>query len=276
LSFSYGTSNNNTIEPPFNLLELKSKSNYYEVSLQHLIIRTPTQELDVGLVLSHRETQAQLLDNIPFPSAGADLNGKTKLSAVRFVQNYTHRNEREVFAARSQFSMGVNALGATINSSDSLDSRFLSWRGQGQYVKLLAPDAILLVRGDIQVANREILPLEQFGLGGVDSVRGYRQDALLADNGVFVSTEARLPIARFAKDSSLQVTPFIDFGAVWNNSSEKLARQTLLSTGLGLNYQFNDRLTAKVEWGIPLISIEGNKRTWQENGIYFSVVYNLF
>jgi hemolysin activation/secretion protein len=276
LSFSYGTSNNNTIEPPFNLLELKSKSNYYEVSLQHPIIRTPTQELEVGLVLSHRESQAQLLDNIPFPSAGADLNGKTKLSAVRFVQNYTHRNEREVFAARSQFSVGLNALGATINSSDSPDSRFLSWRGQGQYVKLLAPDSILLVRGDIQVANREILPLEQFGLGGVDSVRGYRQDALLADNGVLVSTEARLPIARFAKDSSLQVTPFIDFGAVWNNSSEKLARQILLSTGLGLNYQFNDRLTAKVEWGIPLISIEGNKRTWQENGIYFSVVYNLF
>jgi hemolysin activation/secretion protein len=275
LSFSYGSSSSNVIEVPFNTLDIQSKSNYYEASIQHPIIQTPTQELEVGLIISNRQSQAQLLDNIPFPSPGADLNGQTRLSAVRLVQSYTQRNDREVFAARSQFSMGVDAFGATINSQ-APDSRFFAWRGQAQYVKLLAPDSILLVRGDVQVADRAMLPLEQFGLGGVDSVRGYRQDALLADSGVFASTEARFPIARFAKDSTLQITPFVDFGTVWNNSSEKLARTTLLSTGLGLRYQFSDRLTAKVEWGIPLISLEGSKRTWQENGIYFSVVYNPF
>jgi hemolysin activation/secretion protein len=275
LSFSYGSSSSNVIEAPFNTLDIQSKSNYYEASIQHPIVQTPTQELEVGLVISNRQSQAQLLDNIPFPSPGADLNGKTRLSAVRLVQSYTQRNDREVFAARSQFSMGVDAFGATINSQ-APDSRFFAWRGQAQYVKLLAPDSILLVRGDVQVADRAMLPLEQFGLGGVDSVRGYRQDALLADNGLFASTEARFPIAKFAKDSTLQITPFVDFGTVWNNSSEKLARKTLLSTGLGLRYQFSDRLTAKVEWGIPLISLEGSKRTWQENGIYFSVVYNPF
>jgi hemolysin activation/secretion protein len=275
LSLNYGTSNSRVIEQPFNTLDIQSKSSYYEASIQHPIIQTPTQELEVGLVLSHRQSQATLLDNIPFPSAGADLNGQTKLSAVRLVQSYTQRNDREVFAARSQFSAGVGALGATINPS-SPDSRFLAWRGQAQYVKLLAPDSILLVRGDVQVADRAMLPLEQFGLGGVDSVRGYRQDALLADNGLFASAEARFPIAKFAKDSSLQITPFVDFGTVWNKSSEKLARTTLLSTGVGLRYQFSNQLTTKVEWGIPLISLEGSKRTWQENGIYFSVVYNPF
>jgi hemolysin activation/secretion protein len=275
LSLNYGTSSSRVIEQPFNTLDIQSKSSYYEASIQHPIIQTPTQELEVGLVLSHRQSQATLLDNIPFPSAGADLNGQTKLSAVRLVQSYTQRNDREVFAARSQFSAGVGALGATINSS-SPDSRFLAWRGQAQYVKLLAPDSILLVRGDVQVADRAMLPLEQFGLGGVDSVRGYRQDALLADNGLFASAEARFPIAKFAKDSSLQITPFVDFGTVWNKSSEKLARTTLLSTGVGLRYQFSNQLTTKVEWGIPLISLEGSKRTWQENGIYFSVVYNPF
>jgi hemolysin activation/secretion protein len=275
LSLSYGTSASKVIESPFNTLDIQSKSSYYEASLQHPIIQTPTQELEVGVVLSHRQSQAQLLDNIPFPSAGADLNGQTKLSAVRFVQSYTQRNEAEVFAARSQFSAGVGALGATINSQ-APDSRFLAWRGQAQYVKLLAPDSILLVRGDVQVADRAMLPFEQFGLGGVDSVRGYRQDAILADNGLFASMEARFPIAKIAKDSTLQVTPFVDFGTVWNNSSEKLAQTTLLSTGLGLRYQLSDRLTVKVEWGIPLISLQGSKRTWQENGIYFSVVYNPF
>jgi hemolysin activation/secretion protein len=283
LSISYGTSASNIVEQPFNILDIQSRSSYYELSLQHPIIQTPTQEFTVGITASHRQSQAQLLGNIPFPAAGADFNGRTRLSALRLVQTYTQRSESEVLAARSQFSIGVDALGSTINGSTPLtagsqapDSRFLAWRGQGQYVKLLAPDAILLVRGDLQVANRAILPFEQFGLGGADSVRGYRQDALLADNGLFASTEVRLPIARFAKDNILLVTPFVDFGTVWNNSGENLPRKTLLSTGLGLRYQLSDLLTAKVEWGIPLISLEGSKRTWQENGIYFSVVYNPF
>jgi hemolysin activation/secretion protein len=283
LNISYGTSASNVVEQPFNILDIQSRSSYYEIGVQHPIIQTPTQEFTVGLTASHRQSQAQLLDNIPFPASGADLNGRTRLSALRLVQSYTQRSESEVFAARSQFSIGVDALGSTINSSTSLtaggstpDSRFLAWRGQGQYVKLLAPDSILLVRGDLQVADRAILPFEQFGLGGVDNVRGYRQDALLADNGLFTSTEVRLPIARFAKDSILLVTPFVDFGTVWNNSTPSLSQTTLLSTGLGLRYQLSDRLTSKVEWGIPLISLPGSKRTWQENGVYFSVVYNPF
>uniref|UniRef100_UPI00286D66D1 ShlB/FhaC/HecB family hemolysin secretion/activation protein n=1 Tax=Chamaesiphon sp. VAR_48_metabat_135_sub TaxID=2964699 RepID=UPI00286D66D1 len=181
LSISYGSSSSRVIEFPFNALDIQSNSNYYEASIQHPIIQTPTQELEVGLIISNRQSQAQLLDNIPFPSPGADLNGQTRLSAVRLVQSYTQRNDREVFAARSQFSVGVDAFGATINSQ-APDSRFFAWRGQAQYVKLLAPDSILLVRGDVQLADRAMLPLEQFGLGGVDSVRGYRQDALLADN----------------------------------------------------------------------------------------------
>jgi hemolysin activation/secretion protein len=275
LSISYGNSASNVIEQPFNSLDIQSRSSYYEIAIQQPIIQTPTQELTVGITASHRQSRATLLDRIPFPAAGADLNGNTSLSALRFVQSYTQRSEREVFAARSQFSVGLDAFGSTINSQ-APDSRFLAWRGQGQYVKLLAPDSMLLVRGDVQFANRAILPFEQFGLGGVDSVRGYRQDALLADNGVFASTEVRLPIARFAKDSILLVTPFVDFGTVWNNSSANLPQKTLLSTGLGLRYQLSDRLTTKLEWGIPLISLEGNKRTWQENGVYFSVVYNPF
>jgi hemolysin activation/secretion protein len=275
LSISYGAAASNVIETPFNILDIQSRSSYYELSLQHPLLQTPAQELTVGITASHRRSQANLLGNIPFPSPGADLDGKTQLTALRFVQNYTQRSEREVFAARSQFSIGVDAFGSTINPQ-APDSRFLAWRGQTQYVKLLAPDATLLMRGDVQVANRAILPFEQFGLGGVDSVRGYRQDALLADNGVFASTEVRLPIARFAPDSILQIAPFVDFGTVWNNSGEKIPQKTLFSTGLGLRYQFSDKLTAKVEWGIPLLSIEGSKSTWQENGIYFSIVYNAF
>ena len=80
---------------------------------------------------------------------------------------------------RSQFTLGVGAFGATV-SSNGPDSEFLASRGQGQYVRLLAPKRRMVVRSDVQLAVGELLPIEQFGRGGEDTVRGYRQDAVLA------------------------------------------------------------------------------------------------
>lgn len=278
LSVNYGSASSNLIEPPFDVLEIESKSRYYEFTLRQPIVQTPTRELALGITATQRESEATLLDGlIPFPALGADRNGKTRLTALRFFQEITWRSSVEVIALRSQFTVGLNALSATINL-DPPDSRFFAWRGQAQWVRLLAPDTLLLVRGDLQLADRPILPLEQFGLGGQDSVRGYRQDALLTDSGLFASAEIRLPILRLPRLSSLlQLTPFIDLGTAWNlGNALEPDPSTLLAVGLGLRLQCSNRVTARLDWGIPLISISGAKHTWQENGVYFSIVVNPF
>jgi hemolysin activation/secretion protein len=33
---------------------------------------------------------------------------------------------------------------------------------------------------------------------------------------------------------------------------------------------------ARVDYGIPLVSVSGDKNTWQENGIYFTIQYGSF
>jgi hemolysin activation/secretion protein len=278
LSINYGTASSNVIEPPFDGLGIESKSRYYEFTLRQPLLQTPTHEFALGFTATRRESEATLLDGlIPFPALGADRNGKTRLTALRFFQEATWRGSAAVVALRSQFTVGLNALSATINP-DPPDSRFFAWRGQAQWVRLLAPETLLLVRSDVQLAGRPILPMEQFGLGGQDSVRGYRQDALLTDSGLFASAEVRLPILRLPKlNSLLQLTPFIDLGTAWNlGNALDLDPRTLLSLGMGLRFQFSDRLTARLDWGIPLIDISGAKNTWQENGVYFSIVVNPF
>ncbi|MEA5596049.1 ShlB/FhaC/HecB family hemolysin secretion/activation protein [Rivularia sp. UHCC 0363] len=282
LGFSYGISDSDVIESPFNVLDIQSKSRYYELSLRQPIVQTPTKEFALGLTASRRESKASLFNGeIPFPnSPGADEDGRTRISAVRFFQDWTNRNSSQVFALRSQFSIGLDALDSTINNI-SPDSRFFAWRGQAQWVRLLAPDTLLLLRGDVQLADRPLVPLEQIGIGGQESVRGYRQDALLADNAVFASAEVRFPIARFSGENNLlQLAPFVDFGTAWNRGGREdlgsATDNTLFSLGLGLRLQLQQRLTARFDWGIPLIKLEGEKDTLQENGLYFSVIYNPF
>ena len=285
LSFNYGTTSSHVIEPPFDTLDIESASRYYELTFRQPIVQTPTQEFALGLTASRRESdiswKLQKESEGGFPpsllSPGADDQGRTRVSALRFFQEWTNRNSREVIALRSQFSLGIDVLNATVNQ-DAPDSRFFAWQGQGQWARLLAPETLLLLRLNTQLASRTLLPIEQFGLGGQDSIRGYRQDYLLTDNGAFVSAEVQVPILRLPQiNSILQVIPFVDFGVGWNSSNrENPDPNTLAAVGLGLRWAQGDRLTVRLDWGIPLISVNSNERTLQENGLYFSLLYNPF
>lgn len=277
LRFSYGTTSSNVIESPFDRLDIDASSRYYELSLRQPLMQTPSEEFAVGVTASRQESETSVLE-IPFPlSLGADDNGRTRISALRFFQEWTKRNSREVLAARSQFSVGLNAFSSTINEAPP-DSRFFSWRGQAQWVRLLAPETLLLIRGDVQIADRALVPLEQIGLGGQQTIRGYRQDVLLTDNGALASAEVRVPVLRIPKWQVLvQLAPFIDVGKAWNREGREDPDPSFLaSVGLGLQLQISDRLTARFDYGIPLVSVSSNKRTWQENGFYFSIVATPF
>ncbi len=266
----------NIIEPPFEPVDIEATSRNYELTVRQPVVESPRQEIALGLTATRRESDTTLL-GVPFRlSPGASEEGKTRLNALRFFQEYTQRGANQVFAARSQFSLGVGSR-ATVNDEPP-DSRFFSWRGQMQWVRLLAPETVLVLRSDAQISDRAMLPIEQFGLGGLESVRGYRQDALLTDSGVFGSAEVRVPIYRLPdRQGVLLLTPFIDAGTVWNSSGNKAPDySTLLSVGLGLRFQLGDRLTARLEYGIPLIDIKSSDRTWQEQGIYFSIVGSFF
>ncbi|MEH1841139.1 MAG: ShlB/FhaC/HecB family hemolysin secretion/activation protein [Nostoc sp.] len=282
LSLNYGTTSSHVIEPPFDFLDIDSASRYYELTFRQPIVQTSTQEFALGLTASRRESDiSSLLQRegvlASELSPGADEEGRTRVSALRFFQEWTNRNSREVIALRSQFSLGIDVLDATVNQ-DAPDSRFFAWQGQAQWARLLAPETLLLLRLNTQLASRTLLPIEQFGLGGQDSIRGYRQDYLLTDNGTFVSAEVQVPILRLPQiNSTLQVVPFVDFGVGWNSSGRNNPDpNTLASVGLGLRWSQGDRFTVRLDWGIPLVSVNSNERTLQENGLYFSLLYNPF
>ncbi|MEA5468067.1 ShlB/FhaC/HecB family hemolysin secretion/activation protein [Spirulina sp. 06S082] len=269
-----GNTSSTVIEEPFDILDIRSKSSYYEVTLRQPIRQTPSEEFVMGLTFSHQTSATTLLD-IPFPlSNGADDDGVTKLSVLRFFQEWTKRSEREVLAARSQFNLGVNWFDSTQNT-ESPDSNFFSWQGQFQWVRLLAEDTLFVLRADSQISDRPMLSLEQFAMGGQETVRGYRQDVLLADNGVVATAELRIPLVRVPEiQGLLQIAPFIDFGLGWNNTEDNTLDTNVISSfGLGLRWQQWERLNIRLDWGIPLTNLDSTPNTLQENGLYFSINY---
>ncbi len=277
VSLSGGTTKTEVIEPPFDRVDILGDSVYYELGFRQPLIESPTRSLALGFAAARQQSKTSLL-GVNFPlSPGSDEDGETRVSALRFFQEWTSRTATSVFAARSQFSLGTGWFDATVNSQPP-DSRFFSWRGQAQYVRRLPINSLLVVRTDAQLAPRTLVPLEQFGLGGFRSVRGYRQDTLLTDNGILASAEWRIPVLQLEKVPSLvQLVPFIDFGIAWNSGTTPDPESNkLLGAGLGLQMSWGDLLDARIEWGVPLIEVESSDRTWQEKGIYFSVNFRPF
>jgi len=278
LSLSFNNANSKIITPEFKSLDIFSNSTVYDLTFRQPLIQTPVQEFALGATLSHSESFTTLL-KLPIPiSSGADDFGRTKLTTLRFFQDYTQRSSQDILALRSQISFGLGGvLNSTINANFP-DSRFVAWWGQAQYIRQLDDDALLIVSGGLQFADRPLPASEQFSVGGNPTGRGYRQDALVGDNGLNVSVEARLPVLSFREIRGLlQIAPFIDVGTVQNqNSSDTSTNTWLLGTGLGLRWQMGDRLIARFDYGFPLIPIKGSRNSWQEHGIYFSLSYGLF
>ncbi len=276
IKLAFGTNSNDVIEEPFNPLDIQSESRYYELNLRQPLILEPEREFALGLSFSRQESETSLLDT-PFAlSRGADEDGETKISAIRFFQELVNRDDNKVFAMRSQFSLGVDLFNAT-NNDDAPDSTFFAWRGQAQWVRRIKDDFLFLLKGDIQLTGSGLVPLEQFRVGGINSVRGYRQDLVLGDNGIFTSAELRIPLLRFDKiDGLVQLAPFFDLGTVWNSDDVDVENSTLPSLGVGLNFAAGENFNARLDWGIPLTSVDADGSSLQEDGIYFSLDYSFF
>lgn len=276
IAIAYGFNDNEVIEEPFTALDIQSESSYLELSLRQPVINRPNQELALGIGFSRQQSETILLDT-PFAlSRGADANGETKISTIRLFQEFVDRSDNRVLAFRSSFNIGIDAFDATDNVN-APDSTFFSWRGQSQWVRQLERDFLFLLRGDLQLATTGLVPLEQFRAGGFNSVRGYRQDLVLGDNGLFASAEVRIPILRVNRfDGVVQLAPFFDLGTVWNSDEIEVTNDFISAVGLGLIVEVRENFNARLDWGIPLVDIDTEGDSLQEDGIYFSLDYSFF
>lgn len=278
------------VEDPFTPLNMKTNTEIIGMALRHPIYRTVTDEIAFSIIGEHLFTQTFIFGNVPFPFTGFQ-NGAATVSALRFAQDWTHRTIDTVLAFRSRFSIGLNALGATINShSDTPDGQFFSWLGQFQGIKQFSEDLFgmqLLGRMDLQFTNSPLFPLEQVALGGRYSVRGYREVTILRDNIFLASLEARFPLLRWANgEPMVQFAPFVDVGHGWSLGENRPSAittnpnlpDTLASVGVGLRWNIlpKDRASFEVYWGQQLNHVPKVGNAIQDNGVHLGLVVNIF
>ncbi len=269
----YGSKNDYTVvQEPFNPLDITSESYRAGVTLRQPLYETSARELALAVTFE-REYSKSFLLGIPYDVTPGSVNGIDEISAVRIIQEWIDRNQKQVVALRSTFSVGLDAFGVTDDGTDR-NAKFFTWVGQAQYVRRLfnTPNQLVL-RVDGQVTPRPLLALEQFTLGGADSVRGYPENQIVRDDGVFSSAELRVPVVfNRLGEPIAQLAPFFDFGGAWNVGANTPPPTTISSAGVGVLFSPNRHLNAELYWGHPFRDIVSPKNL----GINFKVSYEAF
>ena len=110
-----------------------------------------------------------------------------------------------------------------------------------------------------------LVPLEQFAIGGPDSVRAYQISEDVFDYGYFVSLDYILNAPGFADKRApafknrkwgeiLQVTGFLDAAGGWNHDIAKTDKvfRNFYGAGFGVQLNLPSKFFAKLEWATPI------------------------
>jgi len=120
------------------------------------------------------------------------------------------------------------------------------------------------LRGLLQESDANLLPSEELGLGGYETVRGYDEREANGDNGYLVSTEVATPpispaglCGLKAVKDQLQFFGFVDYGGTsYHNitASDTNTNVNLLSVGPGLRYVINPYVSVRFDYGFQMLS----------------------
>lgn len=102
-----------------------------------------------------------------------------------------------------------------------------------------------------QLSSSSLPGIEQFGVGGADSVRGYQSGEISGDSGFTVQAELRLPTIPLSQKDGLQgdisFYGFADFGEAYSHTTE--TSQSLFGAGIGMDININNNVHATLIWG---------------------------
>jgi len=266
---SYSKSNPDAVGP------LVQSGYYWQVSGRYNI-PLPTLNVLDGLDYRH-----QVYAGYDFKAANSDLffngaaldpvyNGLVGLYNIsQFVLGYGLNLTDPLGSTSFETVLYGSPGGMTTDNSNSsfqnidggADAQYIYGKFSLNRVFRLPGDACLMLSGQIQQADSNLMPSESFGIGGYDTVRGYDQRSSNGDNGYLGNVEIRTPPisiwqlagAGEALDQ-LVLLGFLDYGQVLQYSSDTTTsvNSHLMSVGPGLRYNIGPYFNVRFDWGFQL------------------------
>ena len=258
-------------------LNIESMTQSWEVTLSQMLVERLRHRLAAGLTWLERRNETTLLDQ-PFSFETGITSGITKAHAWRLYSEYAYRSEQQVLALRATYSMIRNNVEQLPDVPPELlpDQDYDIWLLQGIYARRVGErGAQVVLRTTAQWTDERLLAIDGMAIGGVYTVRGYRENTLVRDRGVVFTAEFEYPLRLRNTAARVALVPFCDYGA---GEDTGMSADELSSCGLALRAAWRGLsldLAVGKRIGYPdFVDIE--KDDLQDYGIHVEVRYDFF
>ena len=253
------------VEADLGLPSMRSKGFSFQASgrykIPFLIGVYLRQEAILGFDFKRTNNTIEFVDDYPTFGKNANL---TQI-VLEYGGIYERKSYRLDFEGSVYWSPGEWVADQTDKDYESLrpgaKNHWIYFKGAIAYLQRLPKSFSLHLLASGQFSPYNLLPSEQFGLGGYDTVRGYDMRELSVESGLLLSGEVRSPALplfhhfKWIKQvDAIQFLAFIDYG--YGRYKKMLPfeeeNQYLMSIGPGLRYTLEPYFTARLDWGIKL------------------------
>ena len=259
------------LEEPFDTLNIQSDTQMVSVGIRQPIYNDLKHEFTVSLKGERRQSKT-MVSGMPFSISPGSTDGMTRIAALRVSPEYVYRSSKRVIAVRTTLSFGLDTQDPVLDES-FMGPEFFSWLTQASWVEAIgSSENLFALKSYYQHTDERLISMEQFSLGGMNTIRGYRENQIIRDNAFSISPEVRIPILRDRYTKPIMhLIPFFDYGIGWNAEGDR-DRESIYSLGLGLNYKPTDYVNMSLYWGHAFEDFDTkDDDDLQDYGIHFQI-----
>lgn len=274
-SLSAARSNTVFTTEPLSSLAVRSVIERVEFKLTQSVFTTQRQQVNVSASFSHEQESTYGDELFSFLTGST---GLTRSATVRLIPEYIYRSEQQYLDLRLTV-LHADLLEYPMGSLSSVvpDRQYFVWTGQLHHVWELAQAPFELEsRAIVQRTDARISELHDLEIGGINSVRGFREDDFLASNVTNLNFDFRWIALRPGTSLRPGVTlgTFFDW-ATGHDVGE--TADTFSSGGFTLRLKWA-HVQADLAYGIRLVRpgfVSSEHGSWQDDGIHAQLVMTL-
>jgi hemolysin activation/secretion protein len=273
VSLSAARINTVVTEEPLAALAIRSTIDREELKVTQPLWRSLNAEFNLSAsIADEKESTA---GNFLFALITGSDGGVTRSLTARLMPEFSYHSERQFFGAKLTL-LHANLLDQPPDSDPSAlpQKTYLVWSGQLHHLLELSPAPFELEsRATVQHTGARIADLHLLEIGGINSVRGYRENDYLAANLTNVNVDLRWLALRAAttRRADLALGTFVDWA---NGDDVDEPGATYSSCGLTFRLKL-PHFQADLVYGLPLTHpafVTGERGSWQDHGIHVQIM----
>lgn len=221
---------------------IKGHANSYAIGFTQPIVVNETTRTELSLDYNRQNSKT---DFMPAGTRFNIVDDSVQDFSLGFAM--TNYGASHVFYQKHSYVRGYSESAPDMSAQNSQNFGF--YKFNAMYQKLYKAGQMWSLRADAQWSGSEgMVSSRQFYMGGMYSVRGYKENYLGGDGGFTFSAEYAVPVI----NKNTSAFTFFDYGHVYGNGQSDDQHNVLSSVGLGIRSTINQYCSASLILGIPL------------------------